>query len=109
MTAEAPKNKTGKVLFTTLAGAGLAALAGVLLYSKKGTERRRKFRNYRIDHRLHLRGDWNQLKSKLQHTYTQLTDEDLTYVEGKGHELVGRLQAKLGKRKRQIVRMLNAL
>ncbi|TPG58024.1 general stress protein CsbD [Hymenobacter nivis] len=56
-----------------------------------------------------MRGDWNQLKAKLQHTYTQLTDDDLTYVEGKGHELVSRLQAKLGKRKRQIVRMLNAL
>ena len=41
--------------------------------------------------------------------YTHLTDEDLTYVEGKSHELVSRLQAKLGKRKRQIVKLLNAL
>ena len=109
MTSDTPKNKTGKVLFTALAGAGLGDLAGVLLYSQKGIERRRKFRNYRIDHRLRLRGDWNQLKGKLQQAYTQLTDEDLTYTEGKGHELVGRLQAKLGKRKRQIVKLLNAL
>ncbi|WP_240047376.1 hypothetical protein [Hymenobacter nivis] len=109
MTAETPKNKTGKVFLTLLAGAGVGALAGVLLYSEKAIERRRKFRNLRIDHRLRMRGDWNQLKAKLQHTYTQLTDDDLTYVEGKGHELVSRLQAKLGKRKRQIVRMLNAL
>ncbi len=109
MTPKTPKNKTGKVFLSLLAGAGVGALAGVLLYSEKSIERRRKFRNLRIDHRLHLRGDWNQLKGKLQHAYTQLTDEDLTYVEGKGHELVGRLQAKLGKRKRQIVKMLNAL
>ncbi|GAB3639002.1 hypothetical protein GCM10027422_45930 [Hymenobacter arcticus] len=109
MTPETPKNKTGKVLLTALAGAGLGAFAGVLLYSQKGIERRRKFRNLRVDHRLRLRGDWNQLKGKLKHTYTQLTDEDLTYVEGQGHELVARLQAKLGKRKRQIVKMLNAL
>ncbi|WP_125917162.1 CsbD family protein [Hymenobacter coccineus] len=109
MTAETPKNKTGKVLLTALAGAGIGALAGVLLYSQKGIERRRNFRNLRINYRLRLRGDWDQLKGKLQQAYTQLTDEDLTYVEGKGHELVGRLQAKLGKRKRQIVKMLNAL
>ncbi|GAB3639340.1 hypothetical protein GCM10027422_49310 [Hymenobacter arcticus] len=109
MTSETPKNKTGKVLLTALAGAGVGALAGVLLYSEKGIARRRKFRNLRIEHRLHLRGDWNQLKGKLQQAYSQLTDEDLTYVEGKGHELVGRLQAKLGKRERQIVKMLNAL
>lgn len=109
MMSEKPKNKTGKVLLTALAGAGVGALAGILLYSEKGIERRRKFRNLRVDHRLHPRDDWNQLKGKLQQTYPQLTDEDLTYVEGKGHELVGRLQAKLGKRKRQIVKMLNAL
>lgn len=109
MTADIPKNKTGKVLLTSLAGAGLGALAGVLLYSEKGIERRRKFRNLRLEHRLHLRGDWDQLKGKLQQVYTQLTDEDLAYTEGKAHELVGRLQAKLGKRKRQVVKLLNAL
>ncbi len=109
MTYETPKNPTGKVLLTALAGAGVGALAGILLYSKKGMARRQHFRNYRTDQRLRLRGDWDLLKGKLQRAYTQLTDEDLAYVEGKGHELVSRLQAKLGKRKRQIVKLLNAL
>ena len=87
----------------------MGAALGVLLYSKKGVERRQHFRDFRVDQRLRLRGDWNLLKDKLQQTYTHLTDEDLTYVEGKGHELVSRLQAKLGKRKRQVVKLLNAL
>ena len=109
MTPETPKNTTGKVLLTALAGAGVGALTGILLYSRKGMARRQHLRQFRTDQRLRLRGDWDSLKSKLQHAYSQLTDEDLTYVEGKGHELVSRLQAKLGKRKRQIVKMLNAL
>ena len=109
MTYETPKNTTGKVLLTALAGAGVGAVVGVLLYSKKGMARRQHFRNFRTGQRLRLRGDWNQLKDKLQQAYTHLTDEDLTYVEGKGHELVSRLQAKLGKRKRQIVKLLNGL
>lgn len=109
MTYETPKNTSGKVLLTALAGAGIGALTGILLYSKKGMARRQHFRNFRTDQRLRLRADWNLLKDKLQQAYTQLTDEDLNYVEGQGHELVSRLQAKLGKRKRQIVRMLNAL
>lgn len=106
---ETLENKTGKVLLTALAGAGLGALAGTLLYSKKGIARRRRFRDMRIDYRLRLRDDWNLLKGKLQQEYHQLTDEDLAYVEGKGHELVCRLAAKLGKRKRQIIKMLNTL
>ena len=109
MTYKTPKNNSGKVLLTALAGAGFGALIGVLLYSKKSMARRQHFRNFRTDRRLRLRGDWSLLKDKLQHVYTQLTNEDLTYVEGKGHELVSRLQAKLGKRKRQIIKMLNAL
>lgn len=109
MTCETPKNTSGKVLLTALAGAGVGALTGILLYSKKGMARRQHFRNFRVEQGLRLRGNWNLLKAQLQHTYTQLTDEDLHYVEGKGHELVSRLQAKLGKRKRQIVKMLNAL
>ncbi len=109
MNCEIPKNTTGNVLLTSLAGAGVGAALGILLYSKKGVARRQHFRQFRTEQRLRLRDDWNLLKGKLQAAYTQLTDEDLTYVEGKGHELVSRLQAKLGRGKRQIVKLLNAL
>ena len=58
---------------------------------------------------LNMKGDWNQAKGKLRQQYGQLTDEDLEYTEGKGDELVGRLQEKLGKGKREIVKLLNEL
>ena len=39
---------------------------------------------------------WNQIKGKLRQKYGQLTDDDVNFVEGKGEELLGRLQSKLG-------------
>jgi uncharacterized protein YjbJ (UPF0337 family) len=58
---------------------------------------------------LNMKGDWNLAKGKLKQQYGQLTDEDLEYTEGKGDELVGRLQDKLGKGKAEITRLLNDL
>ncbi len=48
------------------------------------------------------KGNWNQIKGKLKQKYGQLTDDDLTYAEGKEEELMGRLQTKLGKTKEEI-------
>ena len=56
---------------------------------------------------LSMKGDWNDIKGKLKAQYGQLTDEDLTYAEGQGDQLVGRLQEKLGKGKAEITKMLN--
>jgi uncharacterized protein YjbJ (UPF0337 family) len=39
---------------------------------------------------------WNEIKGLLKQKYGQLTDNDLQFVEGKGDELLGRLQSKLG-------------
>jgi len=39
---------------------------------------------------------WNQVKGKLRQKFGQLTDDDLDFAEGKGEELLGRLQHKLG-------------
>jgi len=49
--------------------------------------------------KLELKGNWNELKGKLKQRYGQLTDNDLSFSEGKEDELLGRLQQKLGKSK----------
>ena len=36
------------------------------------------------------------MKGKLKQQYAKLTDDDLTYVEGKEDELLGRIQKRLG-------------
>jgi uncharacterized protein YjbJ (UPF0337 family) len=51
---------------------------------------------------LNLKGGWNEVKGKLKQKYGQLTDDDLTFAEGKSDELIGRLQQKLGKTKEDI-------
>lgn len=56
---------------------------------------------------LRIKGNWNKIKGKLKQQYGDLTDDDLTYTEGKEDELIGRLQDKTGKSKDEIRRMLN--
>lgn len=51
---------------------------------------------------LELKGNWNEVKGKLKQKYSQLTDDDLTFAEGKDDELLGRLQKKLGKTKEEL-------
>ena len=52
--------------------------------------------------KLRTKGAWNEVKGKLKQKYGQLTDDDLTFAEGKEDELYGRLQQRLGKTKEQI-------
>ena len=49
-----------------------------------------------------LKGNWNQIKGKLKQKYGNLTDDDLTFAEGKEEEMWGRLQQKTGKTKGEI-------
>jgi len=87
--------------------------------SKYGEELDSKFKGYvekledlgigEIGSSLNLKGNWDEAKGKLKQQYAQLTDEDLEYAEGKGDELVGRLQQKLGKGKKEVVKLLNDL
>jgi uncharacterized protein YjbJ (UPF0337 family) len=58
---------------------------------------------------LNIKGNWDDIKGKLKQQYASLTDEDLTYVEGKGDELVGKLQEKLGKGKSEVTKIINDL
>jgi uncharacterized protein YjbJ (UPF0337 family) len=52
--------------------------------------------------KLQVRGSWNEVKGKLKQKYGQLTDDDLSFTEGKEDEMLGRLQRKLGRSKEEL-------
>jgi len=59
--------------------------------------------------KLQFKGGWNEVKGKLKQKYGQLTDNDLTFAEGKDEELLGRLQKRLGKSKEELRKEIEAL
>lgn len=59
--------------------------------------------------KLEIKGNWNQLKGKLKQEYAELTEDDLQYEEGQEEELLGKLQAKLGQTRDEIVKKLKSL
>ncbi len=59
--------------------------------------------------KLTFRGNWDQVKGKLKQKFGQLTDQDLLFAEGKDDELLGRLEAKLGKKKDDLRAMIAQL
>ena len=58
---------------------------------------------------LKLKGNWNEVAGKLKQKYANLTDDDLLFKEGKEEELLGRLQAKVGKTKEQIRKIISKI
>ena len=59
--------------------------------------------------KLQIKGSWNEIKGKLKQQFGNLTDNDLTFAEGKEDELLGRLQKKLGKSKEELRVMIEKL
>ncbi|MBE7177411.1 MAG: CsbD family protein [Mucilaginibacter polytrichastri] len=59
--------------------------------------------------KLELKGKWNEIKGKVKQQYADLTDDDLTYAEGKDDELLGKLQQKTGKGRDELVDWLKSL
>lgn len=55
-----------------------------------------------------FKGKWNVVKGKLKQQYGNLTDDDLTYTEGKSDELLGRLQEKTGETKEKLKDMIDS-
>jgi len=53
---------------------------------------------------LELKGNWNIAKGKIKQKWAQLTDDDLTYVEGKEEELIGRIQKRTGQSREMVER-----
>jgi uncharacterized protein YjbJ (UPF0337 family) len=58
--------------------------------------------------KLEIKGNWNEVKGKLKQKYGQLTDDDLSYAEGKEDELVGKLQKKLGKTRQEVIKEIES-
>lgn len=56
-----------------------------------------------------LKGNWTEQKGKLKQLYAQLTDNDLMFVDGKKDEMLGKLQIKLGKTKKQLMELIAGL
>ncbi|HET8837769.1 MAG TPA: CsbD family protein [Flavobacteriaceae bacterium] len=49
-----------------------------------------------------MKGKWNQVKGKFKQKYGDLTDDDVTFTEGKFDEMLGRVQEKTGKTKDEL-------
>ncbi|MBP6731835.1 MAG: CsbD family protein [Chitinophagales bacterium] len=56
-----------------------------------------------------LEGNWHEQKGKLKQKFATLTDDDLTFAEGKKEEMMGKLQIKLGKTKEELHKVLSDL
>lgn len=56
-----------------------------------------------------IKGNWNQLKGMLKQQYSDLSDDDLAYVEGKEDELLGKIQEKTGESKEKVKEFIDKL
>jgi uncharacterized protein YjbJ (UPF0337 family) len=59
--------------------------------------------------RLRIKGNWNEMKGKIKQQWGELTDDDLSYEEGREDELLGRIQQKTGKSREEVVNYINSL
>lgn len=58
---------------------------------------------------LRIKGNWNEMKGKIKKHWGTLTDDDLTFQEGREDELLGRIQKRTGRTREEIVRYINNL
>src|SRR6185436_14226374 len=56
---------------------------------------------------LQMKGNWNVAKGKMKQKFAQLTDDDLSYVEGKGEELVGGMQKRTGQTRAEVEKAMD--
>ena len=56
-----------------------------------------------------INGNWIEQKGKLKQKFAALTDNDLLFEQGMKEEMLGKLQAKLGKSREEIVAIFAAL
>jgi uncharacterized protein YjbJ (UPF0337 family) len=56
--------------------------------------------------RLQIRGNWNEIKGKLKQKFADLTNDDLTFAEGREDGMLGRLRPRLDKSEEKIRRAI---
>lgn len=54
-----------------------------------------------------LKGNWNQLKGKVQQKWGKLTDDDMATMNGSYEQLLGKIQERYGYDKQRIETELN--
>ncbi len=59
--------------------------------------------------KLEIKGNWNEIKGKLKQKYAELTDDDLKFTEGQADELLGKLQKKTGKSRKELIQEIKSL
>lgn len=53
-------------------------------------------------------GNWKQIKGKVKEQWADLTDDDLTKIEGKRDQLIGRVQERYGVAKDEAEKQVTA-
>ncbi|MBK6816741.1 MAG: general stress protein CsbD [Saprospiraceae bacterium] len=56
-----------------------------------------------------IKGNWSEQKSKLKKKYSNLTEADFEFVDGKKSEMFTKLQVTLGMEKEEMHKMIDAL
>jgi|DEB19_MinimDraft_2_1074335.scaffolds.fasta_scaffold240876_1 uncharacterized protein YjbJ (UPF0337 family) len=56
-----------------------------------------------------VKRNWDDVKLRARKAYPNLTDEDLTFKEGKENEMIERIQKKIGKSKEETATWLKTL
>lgn len=56
-----------------------------------------------------LKGNWSEQKAKLKSKFPYLVDQDLVFADGKKEQMLENLQLKLGKTRRDLYTMIEAL
>jgi len=54
-----------------------------------------------------LKGNWKEQKAKFKKKFAVLIDNDLMFEESQKEEMLGKLQAKLGKTKEELNKLLS--
>ena len=56
-----------------------------------------------------MRGDWNDQSKQLKAKFSQLTDEDLKFEEGKENDLLQRVETRLSKTREEILSIIKKI